>query len=198
MLMKAHPLLWDEVTASNLVKVNIHEELDESAGINRPGFVLHSAIMRARPDVAAAVHIHEEASTAISTTKEGLLPLTQDGIFLFEQIAYHDYQGITENAEERHAIITNFGDKPVMLMRSHGSVTVGESVREAYVHTTHLVKASQIQLQLMAGGAELIIPPAEICRTAVTQHIAHGLGRGQADWPAWQRELDRIDESYRH
>ncbi|MBT7235519.1 MAG: aldolase [Rhodospirillaceae bacterium] len=198
MLMKAHPLLWDEVTASNLVKVNIHEELDESAGINRPGFVLHSAIMRARPDVAAAVHIHEEASTAISTTKEGLLPLTQDGIFLFEQIAYHDYQGITENAEERNAIITNFGDKPVMLMRSHGSVTVGESVREAYVHTTHLVKASQIQLQLMAGGAELIIPPAEICRTAVTQHIAHGLGRGQADWPAWQRELDRIDESYRH
>ena len=82
MLMKAHPLLWDEVTASNLVKVNIHEELDESAGVNRPGFVLHSAIMRARPEVGAAVHIHEEASTAISATEEGLLPLTQDGIFL--------------------------------------------------------------------------------------------------------------------
>ena len=198
MLMKAHPLLWDEVTASNLVKVNILDELDESAGVNRPGFVLHSAIMRARPEVAAAVHIHEEASTAISATKEGLLPLTQDGIFLYEQIAYHDYQGITENAEEREAIIASFGDKPVMLMRSHGSVSVGTSVREAYVHTTHLVKAAQIQLQLMAVGAELILPTAEVCRTAVKQHMAHGLGRGQADWPAYQRELDRLDESYRH
>ncbi|MFP6736372.1 MAG: class II aldolase/adducin family protein [Rhodospirillales bacterium] len=186
------------MTASNLVKVNILDELDESAGVNRPGFVLHSAIMRARPEVAAAVHIHEEASTAISATKEGLLPLTQDGIFLYEQIAYHDYQGITENAEERKAIIADFGDKPVMLMRSHGSVSVGTSVREAYVHTTHLVKASQIQLQLMAVGAELILPTAEVCRTGVKQHLAHGLGRGQADWPAYQRELDRLDESYRH
>ena len=198
MLMKGHPLLWDEVTASNLVKVNIHEELDESAGVNRPGFVLHSAIMRARLEVGAAVHIHEQASTAISTTKDGLLPLTQDAIFLYEQIAYHDYQGITENSEEREAIIANFGDKPVMLMRSHGSVTVGENVREAYVHTSHLVKASQIQLQLMAGGGELVLPPRDVCRTAVRQHIAHGIGRGQADWPALQRELDRTDESYRH
>lgn len=198
MLMKAHPLLWDEVTASNLVKVNIHEELDESAGINRPGFVLHSGLMRGRPDVNAAVHIHEEASTAISATKEGLLPLTQDGVFLFGQVAYHDYQGITENAEERDSVLADMGDKPVMLMRSHGSVTVADNVREAYVLTTHLVKASQIQLQLMAGGAELIVPSDDVCRHTVEQHIAHGMGRGQADWPAWQRELDRTDESYRH
>ena len=137
MLMKAHPLLWDEVTASNLVKVNIHEELDESAGVNRPGFVLHSAIMRARPEVGAAVHIHEEASTAISATMEGLLPRTQDGIFLYEQIAYHDYQGITENAQAREAIIANFGDKQVMLLRSHGSVSVGASVREGEMGVPH-------------------------------------------------------------
>ncbi|NQV56275.1 MAG: class II aldolase/adducin family protein [Rhodospirillales bacterium] len=198
MLMKGHPLLWDEVTASNLVKVNIHDELDESAGVNRPGFVLHSGLMRGRPEINAAVHIHEEASTAIPATAQGLLPLTQDGVFLYDQIAYHDYQGITENANERDSVLADMGDKPVMLMRSHGSVTVAANVREAYVLTTHLVKAAQIQLQLMAGGAELIQPSEDVCRTTVEQHIAHGLGRGQADWPAYQRELDRTDESYRH
>ena len=97
-LMKAHRLMWDEVTASNLVKVNMNEELDEAAGVNRPGFVLHSAILRARDDVNACVHIHEESSIAVSTLKDGLLPLTQDAIFLYDRVAYHDYQGITEDA----------------------------------------------------------------------------------------------------
>jgi ribulose-5-phosphate 4-epimerase/fuculose-1-phosphate aldolase len=198
MVMKAHALLWDEVTASNLVKVNIHDELDENAGVNRPGFVLHSAILRARPDVNAVVHIHEAASIAVSVTKDGLLPLTQDAIFLFERVGYHDYHGITENAEERDLIVAALGDKPAMLMRSHGSVTVGATVREAYMLTNHLVTASRAQMQLMAAGAELVVPPTEVCRATVAQHAAHNQGRGLDDWPAALRELDRVDDSYRH
>ena len=147
--IKAHALLWDEVTASNLVKVNLNEELDETSLVNRPGFVLHSAILRARPDVNAIVHIHEEACVAVSATKDGILPLTQDAIFLYDQVAYHEYSGITEDAEERAAITNNLGDKTAMLMRNHGSVTVGRTTQEAYSWTQRLVKASQIQLQLM-------------------------------------------------
>ena len=196
--IKAHALLWDEVTASNLVKVNMNEELDEKSLVNRPGFVLHSAILRARRDVNAIVHIHEEACVAVSTTKEGLLPLTQDAVFLYDQVAYHDYAGITEDAEEREAIIGNLGDKTAMLMRNHGSVTVGKTTPDAYSWTQRLVKASQIQLQLMASGAELVIPSEEVCRHTVQQFMEHNSGRGLDDWPAALRELDRLDDSYRH
>ena len=196
--IKAHALLWDEVTASNLVKVNMNEELDEKSLVNRPEFVLHSAILRARRDVNAIVHIHEEACVAVSTTKEGLLPLTQDAVFLYDQVAYHVYAGITKDAEEREAIIGNLGDKTAMLMRNHGSVTVGKTTPDAYSWTQRLVKASQIQLQLMASGAELVIPSKEVCRHTVQQFMEHNSGRGLDDWPAALREPGRLDDSYRH
>ena len=197
-LIKAHALLWDEVTASNLIKVNMNEEIDEGSLVNRPGFVLHSAILRERHDINAVVHIHEEACIATSTMREGLLPLTQDAIFLYEQVAYHDYSGITEDAEERKYIIENLGDKTAMLMRNHGSVTVGKTTAEAYSWTQRLVKACQIQLQLMASGAELVVPTDEVCRHTVHQYLDHNKGRGLDDWPASLRELDRIDDSYKH
>ena len=118
-LIKAHALLWDEVTASNLVKVNMHKELDEKSFVNRLGFVLHSAILRARKDVNAIVHIHEEACVAISTTKDGILPFTQDGVFLYDQVAYHEYSGLTDDAEERAAIIDNLGAVSYTHLRAH-------------------------------------------------------------------------------
>lgn len=196
-LIKPHVLLWDEITASNLIKVNMHGELDERAGVNRPGYVLHSAILRARPDVNAVVHIHEEASVAVSTMKDGLLPLTQEAIFLYGRVAYHEYSGITEDAEERAALIQNLGKKSAMMMRSHGSVTVGADMREAYRWTEHLVNGSRVQLQLMASDAELVRPSDEICRRTSEQYASHNQGRGLDDWPAALRELDKIDPSYR-
>ncbi|MEE2745842.1 MAG: class II aldolase/adducin family protein, partial [Pseudomonadota bacterium] len=196
-LIKAHALLWDEVTASNLVKVNMNDELDETSLINRPGFVLHSAIYRARADVNAIVHIHEESSVAVSSTNDGLLPLTQDAIFLYGQVGYHQYSGITENAEERESIIRNLAKKPAMLMQNHGSVTVGETMGQAYSWTERLVKASKIQLQLLATGAELVTPSEEMCQYVSEQYIRHIKGRGLDDWPAALRELDQLDPSYR-
>ena len=158
---------------------------------------MHISVYKARPDVNACVHIHEESSIAVSTLKDGLLPLTQDAIFLYDRVAYHDYQGITEDAAERDEIVANLGDKPAMLMRSHGSVTVGAEMRIAYMFTCHLVKASEIQLQLMAAGGELVVPPAAVCRHAAEQYEAHLRGRGQDNWPALLRDLDRLDDSYR-
>lgn len=196
-LIKPHALLWDEITASNLLKVNMNGELDESSGVNRPGYVLHSAILRARSDVNAVVHIHEEASVAVSTMKDGLLPLTQEAVFLYGRISYHEYSGITEDAEEREAIIRNLGNNAAMMMRSHGSVAVGANMREAFRWTEHLVNGSRIQLKLMASDAELVIPSNEVCRHTAEQYAKHNQGRGLDDWPAALRELDKIDPTYR-
>ena len=110
----------------------------------------------------------------------------------------HEYAGITEDAEEREAIVSNLGNKTAMLMQSHGSVTVGKSTQDAYPWTQRLVKASQIQLQLKVSGAESIIPSGKVCRHTVQQYMEHNSGRRLDDWPAALRELDRIDDTYRH
>ena len=197
-LIKAHALLWDEVTASNLIKVNMLEELDENSSVNRPGFVLHSAILRERKDVNAIVHIHEESSVAVSSMEEGIMPLTQDAIFLYGQVGYHEYSGITENAEERDAIIKNLGTNSTMLMRNHGSVTVGANMSEAFSWTARLVKACHIQLQLLATGKKLVVPSEGMCRYVAEQYNQHTKGRALDDWPAALRELEKQDPTYRN
>lgn len=196
-LIKAHPLLWNEVTASNLVRVNMHDELDERSNVNRPGFVLHSAILRARPDTNAVVHIHPDACVAVSACRDGLLPTCQQALRFYGRLAYHDYEGITENADERERIVANLGDRPAMLMRHHGATTLGRTVGEAYVLMGNLITACDIQLRLQAAGADMVLPPPEVCEATVAQIRAHEAGRGQDDWPGRVRELDRLDASYR-
>jgi ribulose-5-phosphate 4-epimerase/fuculose-1-phosphate aldolase len=197
-LIKGHALLWDEVTASNLVKVDMNDELDERAGVNRPGFVLHSAVLRARDDTNAVVHVHPDPCVAVSASKEGLLPLSQTALRFHDRLAYHDYEGITENADERERIIANLGDKRAMLMRHHGATTLGKSVREAYMLMSNLIISCEIQLSLLATGSEVRLPSDEVCEHVARQYEAHDAGRGQADWPGCLRELDRDDPSYRN
>ena len=197
-LIKGHALLWDEVTASNLIKVDMNDELDEDAGVNRPGFVLHSAVLRARPDTDAVVHVHPDPCVAVSASKEGLLPLSQTAIRFYDRLAYHDYEGITENAEERERIVANLGDKRAMLMRHHGATTLGKSVRDAYMLMSNLITSCEIQLSLLATGAEVRLPSDEVCVHVARQFEAHDDGRGQADWPGCLRELDRDNPSYRN
>jgi ribulose-5-phosphate 4-epimerase/fuculose-1-phosphate aldolase len=196
-LIKAHALMWDEVTASNLIKVDMHDELDERSYVNRPGFVLHSAVLRARDDANAVVHIHPPACVAVSASTDGLLPLCQDAVRFHGRLAYHDYEGITEDAEERSRIIANLGDKPAMLMRNHGATTLGRTIREAYVLMACLVSACEIQLRLLATGQQPVLPSPEVCARTAKQLTAHEAGRGQDDWPGFLRQLDREDPSYR-
>jgi ribulose-5-phosphate 4-epimerase/fuculose-1-phosphate aldolase len=197
-LIKAHALLWDEVTASNLVKVDMREELDENAGVNRPGFVLHSAVLRARQDADAVVHVHPDACVAVSASKEGLLPISQTALRFYDRLAYHEYEGITENADERDRIIDNLGENRAMLMRHHGATTLGKSVSEAYMLMSNLITSCEIQLSLLATGSEIRLPSPEICAHVARQFEEHDAGRGSADWPGCLRELDREDPSYRH
>jgi ribulose-5-phosphate 4-epimerase/fuculose-1-phosphate aldolase len=196
-LIKRHELLWTEVTASNLVKVDLDEDLDERAGVNRPGFTLHGGVLRGRPDVNCAVHVHTRTGMAIAGLKSGLRMISQEAIRFYKRIGYHPYEGITEDFGERERLIAHLGNNRAMILHNHGVLTVGNSPREAFILMKHLLEAAEIQLAMQATGDELIEIPPEICAKTVVQYEAHDRGRGSADWPAYLRLLDRIDPSYR-
>jgi ribulose-5-phosphate 4-epimerase/fuculose-1-phosphate aldolase len=196
-LIKAHELLYEEVTASNLVKVNSrNEDVDESFHVNKPGFTLHGGLMQARPDINAAFHTHIPECIVVSNQPDGLLPLSQSGMQFWGNVGYHDYQGITENLDERAAIAEALGDKHTLLMRNHGPVTVGKSMRDAFMLMRELETACKLQLQQQATGMNFTMPPKAVLDHYAEQRKSHNAGRGSADWPGWLRRLDRIDSSY--
>src|SRR5215831_6501846 len=197
-LMKGHELLWTEVTASNLVKVDMHEDLDERAGVNRPGFTLHGGVLRGRPDVVCAVHVHTPVGMAIAGHKGGLRMISQEAVRFYGGLGYHPYEGITEDFGERERLIKNLGDNRAMIMHNHGLLTVGKSARDAFVLMRHLIEAAEIQLMVEATGKELIEIPAAVCAKTAEQYEHHDAGRGSHDWAAYLRVLDKIDTSYRN
>src|SRR6202167_4857425 len=132
-LIKRHELLYTEVTPANLVKVSMDDDLDESAGVNRPGFTLHGGVLSARPDVNCAVHVHTETGMALAGLKHGLRMLSQPAVRFFNRIGYHDYEGITEDFGERARINKALGKNRALILRNHGLLTVGKTVREAFV-----------------------------------------------------------------
>jgi ribulose-5-phosphate 4-epimerase/fuculose-1-phosphate aldolase len=196
-LMKRHELLWDEVTASNLVKVDMHADLDEKAGVNRPGFTLHGGVLRGRPDVNCSIHVHTETGMAFSGLKSGLRMISQQAIRFYKRVGYHPYEGITEDFAERERILKNLGMNRALILHNHGLLTLGKDAREAYVLMRFLIAACEIQLRLEATGAELLEVPTEVCEKTAAQMEHHDAGRGVADWPALLRRLDRIDPAYR-
>ena len=196
-LIKRHDLLYDEVTASNLVKVSMDADLDEKAGVNRPGFTLHGGVLGARPDVQCAVHVHTETGMAIAGLKGGLRMCSQAALRFYQRIGYHAYEGITEDFGERDRINADLGRNRALIMHNHGLLTVGASAREAFILMKYLIEAANIQLRMMASGGEVIDVPPAICEKTAAQYQHHDRGRGIADWPAFLRMLDRTDRSYR-
>ncbi len=190
-LMKRHELLWTEVTASNLVKVDMHDDLDESAGVNRPGFTLHGGVLRGRPDVNCAVHVHTPTGMAIAGLKNGLRMISQEAVRFYGCLGYHEDFG------ERERLIAHLGNNRAMIMQNHGVLTVGKTAREAFVLMRHLLEAAEIQLTMESTRGELIEIPPEVCKKTVAQYDRHDGGRGSADWPAYLRMMDKIDPSYR-
>ena len=196
-LMKRHELLYTEVTASNLVKVNMDEDLDEKAGVNRPGFTLHGGVLAARADVNCAVHVHTNNGMAIAGLKHGLRMVSQQAIRFYKRIGYHSYEGITEDFAERERINKDLGQNRAMIMHNHGLLTVGKTARESFVLMKALLDAADIQLKLEATGSELVEVPEAVCAKTAEQYQHHDSGRGSADWTAYLRVLDGIDPSYR-
>jgi len=197
-LIKRHELLYTEVTPSNLVKVSMDDDLDESAGVNRPGFTLHGGVLAARPDVDCAVHVHTETGMALSGLKHGLRMVSQAATRFYNRIGYHDYEGLTEDFGERARINAALGKNRALIMRNHGLLTVGKTAREAFVLMKSLLEAAHIQLAMEATGGALIEIPAATCEKTALQYEHHDAGRGSADWPAYLRMLDAIDTNWRN
>jgi ribulose-5-phosphate 4-epimerase/fuculose-1-phosphate aldolase len=197
-LIKAHELLYNEVTASNLIKVDSrNDDVDESYHVNKPGFTLHGGLMQVRPDINAAFHTHIQSTIAVSNQKEGLQLLSLAAMRFYKEVGYHDFQGITDDLAEREHIAAALGTKSTLLMRNHGAVTVGKTVRDAYELMKALAEACDLQLRQQAAGVPFVQPGEAILEKTRQQRKGHDAGRGTADWPATLRKLDMIDPSYR-
>jgi len=200
-LINAYGLLFEEITASNLVKVNLNGDIVEDAtglGINPAGFVIHSAIHGARHAVGCVMHTHTSAGLAVAAQKQGLLPLTQHAMRFWNRLAYHDYEGVALDMDEQQRLIRDLNMHNAMILRNHGLLTCGATVREAWDLMYYLERACQAQIAAMAGGAELIIPTPAVAEKVARAFLRPGRTTPEKDWPALLRMLDRIDPSYRN
>jgi ribulose-5-phosphate 4-epimerase/fuculose-1-phosphate aldolase len=201
LLINLYGLLYKEITASSLVKIDVEGNIvwkpDTDYGINVSGYVIHGAIHKARPDVACVLHTHTRAGMAVSAMTCGLLPLSQTSIRFVGHIGQHDYEGPAIDTEERERIVRDLGAHDALIMRNHGLLTVGKTTREAFVLMKSLLEAADIQLKMEATGNSLVEIPVEICEKTAHQYEHHDSGRGSADWPAYLRMVDAIDSSWR-
>ena len=198
-LINPFGLAFDEVCASNLVKIDIEGNVVGASAhpVNATGFALHAAVHRARSDAFCVMHLHNTAGIAVSAQREGLLPLSQHALRFHTQLAYHDYEGLAFTPEEGVKLVEHLADKPAMLLRNHGTMTVGRTIAEAYVLMATLVKACEIQLQAQASDGGLVLPAEAVIERAAIQLRDDGAVEGVLEWPALLRKLDRIDASYR-
>lgn len=200
-LINRFGLRFDEVTASNLVTVDLDGEIVDPGtassedDINLTGFIIHSAIHAARADVHCVMHSHSEGGLAVSALREGLIPMVQDALPFFGRVAYHDYEGLSVDKAERERLAANLGDKNVMILRNHGLLTCGETVGEAFMHMYYLEKACKVQLQVLATGRDYALPPREVCERAARQYEVFPYGK--YEWPALLRLADERSPGFR-
>jgi ribulose-5-phosphate 4-epimerase/fuculose-1-phosphate aldolase len=200
-LINAYGLLFEEITASSLVKVTLDGEVveDESGlGINPAGYVIHSAIHGARHDVGCIMHTHTGAGLAVAAQKRGLLPLSQHAMRFTDCLSYHDYEGVALDLDEQQRLIRDLGSNNALILRNHGLLTCGATIRDAFDLMYYLERACQAQVGAMAGGAELNIPPPEVAQKVARQFVRPGRTAPVTSWAAVLRMLDRIDPSYRN
>ena len=199
-LINAYGMMFEEITASSLVKVDLSgsKVLDSPYPVNPAGFVIHSAVHDVRHDAACVLHTHTRAGVAVSAQKSGLLPISQTSLFPYITLAYHDYEGVALNDDEKSRLVADLGDKQAMILRNHGLLTVGPTVADAFLLMYMLETACQIQVMAQSSGGELVQVPAPIVEgiSAQAEQVTKGLG-GALIWPGLLRKLDRHDPSYR-
>jgi ribulose-5-phosphate 4-epimerase/fuculose-1-phosphate aldolase len=199
-LLNPFGLHYSEVTASNLVKVDLTGQVVDGSPypINEAGFTIHSAIHGARHDIAAVMHTHTEAGTAVSALDCGLLPLNQDALVFYNRISYHDFEGIAFDLGERSRLVHDLGPHHAMILRNHGLLTCGRTVGEMFTLMYQLERTCRTQLLTLATGQKLTLPPHEVCeKTALQYGCNRGEPAGEDEWPHWVRMMDRLDPSYR-
>jgi ribulose-5-phosphate 4-epimerase/fuculose-1-phosphate aldolase len=195
-LINPYGMLYDEITASSLVKLDSDGNNVEPSdhAVNRGGFAIPGAIHMARPDLACVIHTHTIAGCAVSMQKAGLLPLNQHALQVIGDVAYHDYAGSGRSPEERARFLEALGDRHIMVLRNHGLIVVGSSIAEAFVSTYRMERACAMQLAFQQSGTEFH-PIAEPVVSAAYAK-GHSAG-GPVEWPTLLRKLDRLDPSYK-
>jgi ribulose-5-phosphate 4-epimerase/fuculose-1-phosphate aldolase len=199
-LINPYGMLFEEITASSLVKIDLSgQKIDESPyEVNPAGFNIHSAIHAAREDAQCVLHIHSLNGIAISAQQEGLLPISQQSIFVLASLAYHDYEGVALHEEEKPRLVRDLGDRNFLMLRNHGLITVADNIPDAFLFMYLFQAACTIQVRAQEGGKELIrIDPRIIAGAkAQAKQVTRGAG-GALAWPALLRKLDRVNPGYR-
>ena len=199
-LINAYGMLFEEMTASSLVKVDLagQKVLESPYPVNPAGFVIHSAVHEARPDVGCVLHTHTKAGVAVSTQRDGLLPISQTSLFPYATLAYHDYEGVALNDEEKPRLVADLGDNNALMLRNHGLLTTGATIADAFLMMYVFETACQIQVMAQSSGGELVHVPQPIVAgiQAQAEAVTKGLG-GQLIWPGLLRKLDRADPTFR-
>ena len=199
-LINPYGLMFDEITASSLVKVDqqCNKVIDSPYPVNPAGFVIHSAVHAAREDIQCVLHTHTRAGIAVSAQKNGVLPISQQSTFVLASLAYHDYEGVAFRDDEKPRLQADMGNANFLMLRNHGLLTCGKTIADAFLSMYTFENTCQIQIAAQSGGSEL---------TQVNPKIVEGVGQamkvqtggmgGQFVWPSLIRKLDRIDDSYK-
>ena len=198
-LINPFGLFFEEINASSLVKIDLDGNIVDGSPykINAAGFTIHSAVHAAREDALCVIHLHTVNGTAVSIQEDGLLPLSQGAMAIYADIAYHEYEGVAIDLSERERLVADLGDKNLMILRNHGTLTVGETCADAWMRMFALEKACETQIKALSGGVPVHQPAPGIAARVAEQVLAFGKNIGEASWPATLRWLDRRDPSYR-
>ncbi len=206
-LINPYGFRFDEVCASNLVKVDMHGNIlgDQNQEINPAGFVIHSAIHMTRPDAQCIMHTHTTAGMAIAALEEGLLPISMYSLGYYGRVAYHDFEGPSLDLDERRRLADNLGDKHVLILKNHGLLACGQTVAQAFVRMFRLERACQVQLAAQSTGSPMVMPPKKICELSAQLSddflVAEG-DKGYSrnpnpEFAALVRLMDKKDASFR-
>ena len=201
-LINPYGLLFEEITASSLVKIDIdgNKVQETPYPVNPAGFTIHSALHMNRDDAHCVIHLHTDDGVAVAAQEDGLLPLDQHAMMVLGDVAYHDYEGIALDLDERDRLVADIGkDKHVMMLRNHGTLTLGKSCADAFMRMYYLERACTMQVRALSGGAKSYKVNQGVAeKTAGQGAMAFEGLLGALAWPALLRKLDRLDQGYRH
>lgn len=198
-LINPYGLMFDEITASSLVKVDMqcNKLMDSPFPVNPAGFVIHSAVHEARDDVQCVLHTHTRAGVAVSAQKNGVLPISQQSTFVLASLAYHDYEGVAFRPDEKPRLQADLGAANFLMLRNHGLLTCGPTIADAFLAMYTFEAACKIQIDAQAGGELTEVDPRIVQGVAEAMKVQTGGLGGQFVWPALLRRLDRTDPGYR-
>ena len=199
--LNPYGLLFDEICASDLVKIDLegNKVSETNYNVNAAGFTIHSAVHSSGTNNHAVIHTHSNDGVAVAAQKEGLMPLSQHAMVIRDDCAYHDYEGIALNLDERERLINDLGDKHCLILKNHGLLTTGATCGDAWLRLFFLERACTMQIKALSGGLKLNKVPADVIELVTQQgHMASDDGIGQLAWPGLIRKLDKIDPSYKH